>query len=378
MRIAPTSSLATLPDYRPEVSKNYSEKATSANVNDQQSHSLKRDLIRLKNKIAMFRDSLLSVQPSRSDLAIATSRNPLELKSINREASGGRSSQQIHAESRPYNPYLPHLGGELFSGPYLTETFEAIKTNEHSDSPGQEESEEPELKQFNEAIFKVAQLTPIQSGQIEVNGKQISIDTNSDSLADVLNRISDSSAGVTASYSTNSQRVSLEASGRLSIDSNTTRFFPTLSIEDRVYEPQSSKGILDAESAATITQRFQSVIDELKHVFEGQEEETSQKLLNEFRHSVIESQQDIPNAVAGQAAKLGIQVDFASQESPVIEWDSGSRSLFEQKLQSELEDVKAVLLGTPQQPGILNALQSQTEKFSSLLPGSDYQLDIYI
>jgi flagellar hook-associated protein 2 len=79
----------------------------------------------------------------------------------------------------------------------------------------------------------------VQSGSISVNGTSISIDVSTDTLTDVVDRITASAAGVTASYDSSSQRVSLssnDSESQLVLDSGSTNFFAAVEITDGTYE----------------------------------------------------------------------------------------------------------------------------------------------
>jgi hypothetical protein len=79
----------------------------------------------------------------------------------------------------------------------------------------------------------------VQSGSISVNGASIDIDVNTDSLNDILDRITASAADVTASFNSASQRVSLnsnDSESQLILDSGSTNFFASVEISDGTYE----------------------------------------------------------------------------------------------------------------------------------------------
>jgi hypothetical protein len=89
-------------------------------------------------------------------------------------------------------------------------------------------------------LAQQAQFSEVQSGSISVNGVSIDIDVDTDTLTDVLDRISASTAGVTATYDSSSQRVSLssnDSESQLILDSGSTNFFPAAEISDGTYEP---------------------------------------------------------------------------------------------------------------------------------------------
>ena len=114
----------------------------------------------------------------------------------------------------------------------------------------------------DQAFEDVAAFAAVQSGNIEINGQQIAIDTASDSLSTVIDRINTSSAGVTASFDTETQRVLIEAdeaTSELRLDSNGTGFFSALNMPEGRVDPeavsrgisrQRSYGIADATAAA--------------------------------------------------------------------------------------------------------------------------------
>jgi hypothetical protein len=89
-------------------------------------------------------------------------------------------------------------------------------------------------------LAQQAQFSGVQNGSISVNGVSIDIDVDTDTLTDVLDRITASAAGVTASYDSSSQQVSLsstDSESQLILDSGSTSFFPAAEISDGTYEP---------------------------------------------------------------------------------------------------------------------------------------------
>ena len=101
-------------------------------------------------------------------------------------------------------------------------------------------------------LAEVESLSTVQSGSISVNGVSIDIDVSTDSLTDILDRITASEAGVTASYDGNSKRVSLvanDAESQLILDSGSTDFFTTVAISDGTYE--ATQGSIEAQGVET-------------------------------------------------------------------------------------------------------------------------------
>ena len=90
-------------------------------------------------------------------------------------------------------------------------------------------------------LAEVARFSSMQSGSMRVNGISIAIDVETDSLNDVLDRISNSGADVSATFDATSRRVSLRSENldrQLVLDSGTTNFFPALGISDGTYNSE--------------------------------------------------------------------------------------------------------------------------------------------
>ena len=94
----------------------------------------------------------------------------------------------------------------------------------------------------------------------------ISINVNADSLNDVLDRITASGAGVTASFNETTQRVSLvsnDPSNQLVLNSGGTGFFSAVEISDGTYNPTQGfwkRGVFP-QAAEQIADAVQDVAD---------------------------------------------------------------------------------------------------------------------
>jgi hypothetical protein len=113
-------------------------------------------------------------------------------------------------------------------------------------------------------MAEVESFSTVQNGSISVNGVSIDIDVNTDSLNDILDRITASAADVTASYDSNTKRVTLssnDAESQLILDSGTTNFFPAVEISDGTYEPVNETidvqtGGVDAVKSSDLTVEY--------------------------------------------------------------------------------------------------------------------------
>ena len=110
----------------------------------------------------------------------------------------------------------------------------AVKLENTVATPGKDpETEMP--------LAEVARFSSMQSGSMRVNGITVAINVETDSLNDVLDRISNSAADVLAAFNTASGRVSLRSENldrQLVLDSGTTNFFPVLGISDGTYNSE--------------------------------------------------------------------------------------------------------------------------------------------
>ncbi len=86
--------------------------------------------------------------------------------------------------------------------------------------------------------------TPVTSGYFTINGVQINVDPSTESLNDVINAINNSSAGVTASYDSTTDKLTLTANGNTVINvgtpGDTSNFLQAVYIENAPQEVNSS------------------------------------------------------------------------------------------------------------------------------------------
>jgi len=115
-------------------------------------------------------------------------------------------------------------------------------------------------------LAEVESLSAVQSGSISVNGVSIDIDVDTDSLNDILDRITASEAGVTAGYDSSSKRVSLvsnDSESQLILDSGSTNFFPTVDISNGTYEATESSFETQGVEVADVTNLVvESIVEE--------------------------------------------------------------------------------------------------------------------
>jgi hypothetical protein len=133
----------------------------------------------------------------------------------------------------------------------------AVKLDSAVAIPGNDAGAEKKLAEDD-------QFSSTSSGSISVNGVSIDIDVNADTLTDVLDRISASAADVTASYDSDTKRVTLssnDAESQLILDSGTTNFFSAVEITNGTYEPVNETmdvqtGGADAVNSSDLTVEY--------------------------------------------------------------------------------------------------------------------------
>ena len=114
-------------------------------------------------------------------------------------------------------------------------------------------------RDLDQPLANLAQFQNVQSGTVRINGVDIAIDVQADSLEEVLDRISQSQQDATATYSSSPERVVLaavDAGIDLSVDDGGTGLFAALGIATGDFRA-SPKG--DRRRAGAITAAVQNV-----------------------------------------------------------------------------------------------------------------------
>ncbi len=116
----------------------------------------------------------------------------------------------------------------------------------------------------------VGAFSGVVSGNILINGRQISIDTANDSLATITDKINASSADVTASFDPQSQEFLIEAddaASTLDIDSNGTGFFAALNMTEGRVDPEAVSRGISRRRSYDIADQFAAAFEELNYLF---------------------------------------------------------------------------------------------------------------
>ena len=213
-------------------------------------------------------------------------------------------------------------------------------------------------------IDSVAAFSSVQSGDIVINGIQINIDVSTDSLAAVIDRINSSSAGVVASFDSNSQRVLIEAQkveSELTIDSNGTGLFAALNIVEGRVDPEAvSRGLTRtrsyeiADAAAAAFAQLSTLFRD--STFVGRGENAAQ-----FR-SPLESALRTTFGAYLSNDLFGLLFDGSANARQRGDFATIDRQAFTQNLQLRGDSVKDVLTNDDGSGGLLPDLLRATRQ----------------
>ncbi len=199
-------------------------------------------------------------------------------------------------------------------------------------------------------IEDVSAFSSVQTGSILINGVTIAIDVQTDSLNDVLTRITNSAANVQATLTGGEQRVSLVANkytNSLVLDSNGTGFFGAVGITDGTFNP--IKGVvhrngLSRSGAKEFTTVLRDVADALNPIFnDAKLSGRPGTFLTQLRTNLQKAILGAFDAKQGQVrTDFGIEFNFGTSDIAVFRFD---REQLLSALDRRLDQVKEPLLG---------------------------------
>ena len=323
------------------------------------------------------------------------------LDKINQSAAGVTASYDAASETVLLTQNTPGSTPDIVLANDTSGFVAAVKLDSAVAAPGEdgtvtEDSATP--------LAEVDAFSTVQNGSISVNGVSIDIDVNTDSLNDILDSITASAADVTASYDSNTKRVTLssnDAESQLILDSGTTNFLPAVEISDGTYEPVNETidvqtGGVDAVKSSDLTSEYaEAYITELEAtigkdegVAETPDTLTDAKMLGDLVNVIADAmnalfdgsastssqgtetealQNDVRSAVASWFdsegsqfnTDFGIGFDFEKTEEGVFKFSPADRSRFENALASpqSAAAVYQALFGT-ESGGLFNQLHS--------------------
>ncbi|MDH3799359.1 MAG: hypothetical protein OES70_12000, partial [Desulfobacterales bacterium] len=203
------------------------------------------------------------------------------LDKINQSAAGVTASYDAASETVLLTQDTPGSTPDIVLANDTSGFVAAVKLDSAVAVPGEDGTVTEDL---TTPLAEVESFSTVQSGSISVNGVSIDIEVSTDSLNDILDRITASAADVTASYDSDSQRVTLssnDAESQLILDSGTTNFFPAVEISDGTYEPvnetiEVQTGGVDAVKSSDLTSEYaETYIAELEATI-GKDEDVAE------------------------------------------------------------------------------------------------------
>ncbi len=191
-------------------------------------------------------------------------------------------------------------------------------------------------------------LSGITSGNLQINGVSISIDTSTDSLNDVIAAINGSAANVTASFNSTTNLVTItsnDASADLVLADSTSGFFTGVEIMPGTFEPTEGVATPGGEALkqpSAFESQFENLGKELDSIFRESFEGVDEELLPAIEDVLSGAISDSFAKILGETGQsklrssFGIDFDFRDAERGVSAFDTRSLS---RSLERELEQI---------------------------------------
>lgn len=179
----------------------------------------------------------------------------------------------------------------------------------------------------------VAELAAVEAGTFRINGVGISVDPATDSLEDVVDRINASGAGVTASYSTDTNRVTITARSPgddVVLEDNGTRFLETVRIERGTHESgeegNGMAGLFDDEEVRDSLENFEDKFNDLfRETFKPGARRDAQRVRAEMENMVVAAFENTLDLDVSDRrlmnSRLGMTFQFGDSEEPALAID---------------------------------------------------------
>ncbi|MDJ0911746.1 MAG: flagellin hook IN motif-containing protein, partial [Woeseiaceae bacterium] len=222
--------------------------------------------------------------------------------------------------------------------------LEALKLDTAAVVPGID----PENQQ---RLEDVAAFSTVTSGSIRINGRDIAIDTASDTLDSVIDRINSSDAEVRASFDSDSQRVVIEADDsarRMELDSNGTGLFAALNIAEGRVDSEVRRGGISRRRSYEVANALQDAFQAVNTLFRDASFVNGGQYTGRYRglfQAALES-------VAG-AGTLGLSVNNTTQDRARGDYTQIDRRNLTRNLQQRGRDVQEILLSRDGQGGLV-------------------------
>jgi hypothetical protein len=199
-----------------------------------------------------------------------------------------------------------------------------------------------------DAISTVAALSGISTGDLDINGVTIAVDTSTDSLYDVIANINASAAGVTASFDSGTNLVTITSNSStadLVLSDSTSGFFTAVNITPGTF--QATEGVATAggtslSNPTTFENQLESFGKELDEIFSESFEGVDEELLPAIEEVLAEAISESFSKILGETgetslrSRFGIDFDFGDAERGVSAFDTRQLA---RSLDGKLEEI---------------------------------------
>ena len=211
-------------------------------------------------------------------------------------------------------------------------------------------------RESDTAFSSVAAFSSITTGNIVINGTSVAVDSTTDSLTSVLDKINAQVSGVTATFDEATQRVTLaaeESAGGLNISSNGTGLFEAIYIPQGAVDPERVVSGISLRRAYEIADAFETLSVELNELFQDKTFKGGATNASPFRSPLDAA----INAVFGDAQSIfGLTFDRSADALRRGDFASIDRRDFTRSLQFRNDNVKTLLEGDDGQGGLIGRL----------------------
>ena len=240
------------------------------------------------------------------------------LQKIADSAAGVTASFDAAAERVVLTQETPGSGSSVSVGGDTSGFLAAVKLDGASPVAGTDD--ETDLP-----ISSVSGLSAITSGSFEINGESIAIDTTTDSLDDVIDRINASAAGVVATLLPDESKLSLTNASKedpLVLSDGTSNFFSALAIDPGTHEPTEGSGSARFENPSEFIEALGKLRNELNVLLlerpVGVSADTTDLVHARLREAVAAGfERLVPDPASRSILQSGLGLDFDFTERAV-------------------------------------------------------------
>jgi len=217
------------------------------------------------------------------------------INQINQSAAGVTASFDVARERVVLTQETPGAAPPVLVSSDNSGLLDALKLSAAVAVPGRD-------RDLDQPLANLPQFQSVQSGTVRINGVDIAIDVQTDSLAEVLDRINQSQQDATATYTSSPERVLLSAVDAgidLSVDGGGTGLFAALGIVNGIYAADE-RG--DRRRAAAVTEAVQDVSKSLNGFLAS---DRSNALIDSFASQLDTALSDLLNGDSRYGLTLG-------------------------------------------------------------------------